>query len=126
MTQHVTESMKLDKFAADLHLEIVYAGRGTVTLSSMSVERPGLALAGFFDYFDPNRVEVLGFAEHEYLRSFPEEIRRKKIADLLAQGDIPCIIVSRDLPVLQELAEEARECEMSDFQKSETDDGSYE
>lgn len=47
MTQHVTESMKLDKFAADLHLEIVYAGRGTVTLSSMSVERPGLALADF-------------------------------------------------------------------------------
>ena len=72
------------------------------------MERPGLALAGFFDYFDTSRVEVLGFAEHEYLRSFPEDVRRKKIADLLAQGEIPCIILSRDLPVLPELAEEAR------------------
>lgn len=108
MTQHVTESLKLDKFAGDLHLEIVYAGRGEITLSSKSVERPGLALAGFFDYFDTSRVEVLGFAEHEYLRSFPEDVRRKKIADLLAQGEIPCIILSRDLPVLPELAEEAR------------------
>ena len=77
MTQHVTESLKLDKFAGDLHLEIVYAGRGEITLSSKSVERPGLALAGFFDYFDTSRVEVLGFAEHEYLRSFPEDVRRR-------------------------------------------------
>ena len=81
MNQHVTENVKLDKFAADLNLEIVYAGRGTVTLSSMSVERPGLALAGFFDYFDPTRVVVLGFSEHEYLRTFTEKIRRKKIAE---------------------------------------------
>lgn len=108
MNQHVTENVKLDKFAADLNLEIVYAGRGTVTLSSMSVERPGLALAGFFDYFDPTRVVVLGFSEHEYLRTFTEKIRRKKIADLLSQGVLPCIILSRDLPVLNELSEEAR------------------
>ena len=66
------------------------------------------AVIWFFDYFDTSRVEVLGFAEHEYLRSFPEDVRRKKIADLLAQGEIPCIILSRDLPVLPELAEEAR------------------
>lgn len=79
MTQHVTESLKLDKFAGDLHLEIVYAGRGEITLSSKSVERPGLALAGFLRLISIRcRVEVLGFAEHEYLRSFPEDVRRQK------------------------------------------------
>lgn len=115
MQQQVTRCVKLDKFAADLHLEIVYAGRGTVTLSSMSVERPGLALAGFFDYFDWSRVVVLGFSEHEYLRTFSQEERRKKISDLLAQGAIPCIIVSRDLPVLSELSEIARDTECPIF-----------
>lgn len=108
MNQHVIEEVKLEKFATDLHLEIVYAGRGNLTLSSMSVERPGLALSGFFDYFDPTRVVVLGFSEHEYLRTFSEDVRRKKIADLLSKGGIPCIIVSRDLPVLSELSEEVR------------------
>lgn len=115
MNQHVTVNVKADKFTKDLNLEIVYAGRGTVTLSNMSVERPGLALAGFFDYFDPCRVVVLGFSEHEYLRTFSEEERRKKIKDLLAQGQLPCIIVSRDLPVLRELSEEARKAECPIF-----------
>ena len=53
MNDRVTESVMLDKLASDLNLEIVYTGRGVVTLSSMSVERPGLQLAGFFSYFDP-------------------------------------------------------------------------
>ena len=108
MTKHVVQSVKLDKFASDLNLEIVYAGREQVKFSGMSVERPGLALAGFFDYFDPSRVVVLGFSEYEYLRTFGEEERRRKIADLLSQGQLPCIILSRDLPVLSELADEAR------------------
>ena len=51
MNDHATESVMLDKFASDLNLEIVYTGRGVITLSSMSVERPGLQLAGFFNYY---------------------------------------------------------------------------
>ena len=71
MNSHVTQSVMLDKFAYDLHLEIIYTGRGVITLSSMSVERPGLQLAGgFFDYFDPSRIIMLGLSEYEYLRSF--------------------------------------------------------
>ena len=42
MNTQVTQSVMLDKFAYDLNLEIVYTGRGVVTLASMSVERPGL------------------------------------------------------------------------------------
>lgn len=115
MTQHVVNSVKLDQFACDVNLEIVYAGREQVTLSGMSVERPGLALAGFFDYFDPTRVVVLGYSEYEYLRTFGEEERRKKIADLLSQGQLPCIILSRDLPVFSELADEARKAQCPIF-----------
>ena len=77
MNTHVTQSVMLDKFAYDLNLEIVYTGRGVVTLDSMSVERPGLQLAGgFFDYFDPRRVIVLGLSEYEYLRSFSSQERK--------------------------------------------------
>ena len=73
MHQCVNQSVMLDKFAYDLHLETVYTGRGVVTLASMSVERPGLQLAGgFFDYFDPRRILVLGLAEYEYLRTLPQ------------------------------------------------------
>ena len=109
MNSNVTQSVMLDKFAYDLHLEIVYTGRGVITLSSMSVERPGLQLAGgFFNYFDAHRIIVLGLSEYEYLRTFSAEERKQKICSLMEHGELPCIILSRDLPALPELIEGAK------------------
>ena len=109
MSGHVTQSVMLDKFAYDLKLEIVYTGRGVVTLASMSVERPGLQLAGgFFNYFDSRRILVLGLSEYEYLRTFSSEVRREKIERLFEHGELPCIMISRDLPALPELVETAK------------------
>jgi HPr kinase/phosphorylase len=110
MNTHVTQSIMLDKLAYDLNLEIIYTGRGVVTLGSMSVERPGLQLAdGFFDYFDSRRIIVLGLSEYEYLRTFSPEIRKGKLEKLFQHGELPCIILSRDLPVLPELVNTAKE-----------------
>ena len=102
------EVVLLDNFCADLGLEIVFAGRGRVLLSSYSVLRPGLQFAGFFMYFDSSRIVVLGNSEYEYLRDLDPDVRRERIQTLLSYEDIPCIILARDLPVLQELIEEAR------------------
>ena len=110
MREQVTQSVMLDKFAYDLGLEVVYAGRGVVTLATMSVERPGLQLSGdFYTYFDPTRVIVFGLAEYEYLRTFSPEERRQKLYRLFHHGEIPCLILSRDLPALPELFETAKE-----------------
>ena len=109
MNGQVTQSVMLDKFASDLNLEIVYTGRGVVTLASMSVERPGLQLAGgFFNYFDSRRILVLGLSEYEYLRTFSAEERKEKLTQLLSHGELPCILLSRDLPALPELVETAK------------------
>ena len=109
MNTHVTQSVMLDKFAYDLNLEIIYTGRGVVSLASMSVERPGLQLAGgFFNYFDSRRIIVLGLSEYEYLRTFESMERSQKIKSLFEHGELPCIILSRDLPALPELVETAK------------------
>ena len=107
MNTQATQSVMLDKFASDLNLEIVYTGRGVVSRASMSVERPGLQLAGgFFNYFDSRRIIVLGLSEYEYLRTFSSEERKEKLTQLFLHGDeMPCIILSRDLPALPELVE---------------------
>ena len=47
-----SETILLDSFCSSLGLEVVFAGRGRVTLSSYSVQRPGLQFAGYFNYFD--------------------------------------------------------------------------
>ena len=59
-----------------------------------TINRPGLALSGFFSYFAEKRVQVLGAAEHTYLKSLSQRLRVKRFRDLCARK-IPCLVVSR-------------------------------
>lgn len=103
-----SEDVLLDSFCCDLGLEVVYAGRGKVTLDTYSVCRPGLQLAGYFKFFESERILVLGNAEYEFLRDLTSEVRRERLREILSYPDLPCIIMARDLPVVPEMIEEAR------------------
>ncbi len=74
-----------------------------------TINRPGLALAGFYSYFAEKRVQVLGSAELSYLRSLsPAEMRER--CKCLCERPIPGLVVSRGFkvpPPLQEAAEAA-------------------
>jgi HPr kinase/phosphorylase len=75
-----------------------------------TINRPGLALSGFFSYFAEKRVQVLGAAENTYLKSLSEKVRVKRFRDLCAQK-IPCLVISRGAhldPGLLGVAEEEK------------------
>src|SRR5881296_1436838 len=59
-----------------------------------TINRPGLALSGFFSYFAEKRVQVLGAAENTYLKSLSEKVRVQRFRDLCAKK-IPCLVISR-------------------------------
>src|SRR3954447_16898179 len=59
-----------------------------------TINRPGLALAGFFSYFAEKRIQVLGAAENTYLKSLSPKLRIDRFRNLCAQK-IPCIVTSR-------------------------------
>jgi HPr kinase/phosphorylase len=61
-----------------------------------TVNRPGLALSGFTQYFAYKRVQVFGNAEVYYLRSLTHEQREARYAYLFA-NKIPCVVFSRGL-----------------------------
>jgi HPr kinase/phosphorylase len=63
-------------------------------ISESAMNRPGLALAGFFSYFAPKRVQVLGNSEMSYLRKLPEAMRLDRFRRM-CDRDIPCIVVAR-------------------------------
>jgi HPr kinase/phosphorylase len=77
-------------------------------ISEPAMNRPGLALAGFFSYFAWKRVQVLGHSELSYLRKLPEAMRMDRFRRM-CDRDIPCIVVARGLvldPALVQLANE--------------------
>src|SRR5437016_7993548 len=59
-----------------------------------TINRPGLALSGFYTYFAEKRVKVLGAAEHSYLKSLLSKLRVKRFRQLF-ERKIPCLVVSR-------------------------------
>lgn len=73
--------------------EIEYAQR---KITQCDVNRPALQLAGFFDYFDPTRLQIIGKVEWTYLEQMSEEERNMKIKRLMDYEDIPCIVICRE------------------------------
>src|SRR6266513_2018258 len=74
-----------------------------------TINRPGLALSGFFVYFAEKRVQVLGAAENTYLKSLSPKLRVKRFRALCEQK-IPCVVISRgahlDDPMMAVAADE--------------------
>lgn len=71
---------------------------------SSEIHRPGLELAGFFEHFSYERIIALGRTELAYLGEQRAEIRKERLRQLLF-FNIPCIIITDDLLVLEELYE---------------------
>src|SRR5438874_2801802 len=67
-----------------------------------TINRPGLALSGFYTYFAEKRVQVLGAAEHSYLKSLPQKTRVQRMRDL-CESKIPCLVVSRGFHLAPDL-----------------------
>src|SRR5438128_10974726 len=97
--------------AEKLHMKLESARVGFHRkIREPTINRPGLALSGFYTYFAEKRVQVLGAAEHSYLKSLPSNIRIKRFREL-CERKIPCLVMSRGFhlaPELQGVTAEAK------------------
>ena len=62
-----------------------------------TVNRPGLVLSGFTQYFASKRIQVMGYVETTYLKTLDEDTRRARYATMFSYK-IPCVVYSRGLP----------------------------
>jgi len=69
-----------------------------------NINRPALQLAGFFDYFDANRLQIIGMVEHTFLSRLEESLRREKVERIFYE-QIPGFVVCRGLEVFPEMLE---------------------
>lgn len=84
----LADKMGLRSLLTDLNLE-------DYAINQTEVNRPALQLTGYFEYFDPSRVEIIGTVEYTYLQQLSEEERRNIYGQLLSYP-IPCIIFCRE------------------------------
>jgi HPr kinase/phosphorylase len=77
-------------------------------VSQPDVNRPALQLAGFYDYFDSERVQIIGHVEHAYMKNVSKE-RRIDIISKLMDCRVPCIIFCRNLEIDEDLIKIAEE-----------------
>lgn len=82
-------------------------GCGDIEITVADVNRPSLQLAGFFEYFDPDRIQIIGMVEYTYLESMSAEDRYKAI-ERLVKEPVPAIIFTRNMVPFPEFIECAK------------------
>ncbi len=94
--------------AAELKLRVICGAEHlNRPIPEPAVNRPGLALTGFYRYFAHRRVQICGLAEMTYLKTLDATTRAERWRRLFAAG-IPCLILARNLRTPPELLEAAR------------------
>ncbi|MDF2537017.1 MAG: HPr kinase [Herbinix sp.] len=89
------EKMKLENCTPEIDIN-------NIKISQPDVNRPALQLAGFFDHFDSERVQVIGNVEHAYMQQLDKE-HGLQILSRLMDYKVPCIVFSRNMEISDDI-----------------------
>ena len=103
----IVEKMNLKNLTPDVELN-------DKKVEVPDINRPALQLTGFFEHFDSERVQIIGYVEYTFLEKMDEEKKREVYKTLLSYK-IPCIIFCRNLPPEQMLLDMAVEADVPIF-----------
>ncbi|MDE7365316.1 MAG: HPr(Ser) kinase/phosphatase [Ruminococcus sp.] len=106
-------TVSLAKVIDEFKLETIYIHKSPeeIMIDETEVNRPGLQLMGFYEYFNPERIQIIGKVEFAYLSTIDEKTRLERLQLLFAQK-LPALIITRELPYFSEMLELAKEYEV--------------
>ena len=100
--------LKIDDLARDLNLNIIFRGDvDTIEINTSDLNRPGLQMAGFFEYFAVNRLQLFGMVEMTYLQNLDPELKKERLDKYFA-SQMPCVLIGRNLTPPPEMIEAAK------------------
>lgn len=113
-------SVPLSNLVDKLNLDKVYLAENyeDIQLTTVEVNRPGLELTGYFEFFDNKLIQVLGNTEFSYLGRFGSEAQRMVIDSIFSFGP-PAVIICRDIEPSNAILESAKLHKVSIFSTSE-------
>ncbi len=103
-------TVSLKKLVSEFNLEELYlpADSEKIIISTSEVNRPGLHLSGFYQDFEPSRIQILGNMEFSYLSSLTQNVRTARIYSLMSSR-IPAVVITDSLPLFPEMMDAAKE-----------------
>lgn len=109
-------TVSISKIVKEFSLETLYVPSymEEIVISSNEVNRPGLQLAGFFEFFDEKRIQIIGKAEESYLENLTPEKAKERIKQLFIHKP-SAVVVCRNLNIPEEFVEFAKEYEVPLF-----------
>ena len=93
-----TNSIALTTIVKEFDLQVVHASTDfeSVRITVEDISRPGIQLSGYFDHFDPIRLQVMGNVEMSYLSRLDEK-ERAQILDRLFSYRFPALLITRNI-----------------------------
>ncbi len=113
-------SVPLSEIVDRLSLDKVYVSENyeETMISSVEINRPGLELTGYFEFFDNKRIQILGNTEFSYLGRFGSEAQRMVIDSIFSFGP-PAVIICRQIEPSNVILESAKLHKVSIFRTDE-------
>ena len=101
-----TYSVSLDLLIGALELSEIYVpeNRAEIFISNRDVNRPGLALTGFYGAFDPTRTQIVGRSEHEYMKSLGKDEKKRRVEAFFAAKPV-CVINTNSMSTFGDFTE---------------------
>ncbi len=106
-------SVGLSRIINEFSLEILNIPKSAdeIMISSAEVNRPGLQMAGYFEFFDEKRIQIIGKSEESFLERFTEEKATKRLRDFFSRKPV-AVVICRDLQISDAYIEIAKEFEV--------------
>ena len=103
-------TISLARIIKEFSLETLYMPKSEeeIMVSTAEINRPGLQFAGYFEYFDPNRIQILGISELNFLKGFTDEESKNRVRDYFSKKPT-AVVVARNLSVDNYYIETAKE-----------------
>lgn len=103
-------TVDLEKVIREMKLDKLYYPDKEIRIKTADLNRPGLQITGFFDYFDPSRIQIFGMVENTYLAGLSSEVRYNSLKRLF-EKNISAIILTRNSNASAEMLKLAEEYE---------------
>lgn len=94
-------AVTIENLIEDFDLEVIVRGDTSLQINVNDINRPGLQLAGFYNYFAPERIQVMGKAELSFLEDMQTEQRKKRLSKYF-NFPVSCVIIARGLDAPEE------------------------